>query len=59
MTFGPRSGQIPPPLKSVLLHRLSSASISVVNAQLAETAAGVTTIRAHKQQDRVSFIELS
>ena len=56
MSFGPRSGQILPSLKTVLLHRLSSASISVVNAQLAETAAGVTTIRAHKQQDRVSFM---
>ena len=29
--------------------------MAVVNAQLAETAAGVTTIRAHKQQDHVSY----
>ena len=40
---------------SRLMRRMSAASMSVVNAHLAETIAGVSTIRAYKLQWKVNL----
>ena len=41
---------------SRLMRRMSAASMSVVNAHLAETIAGVSTIRAYKLQWKVNLL---
>ena len=43
---------------SRMMRRMSAASMSVVNTQLAETTAGVSTIRAHRQQPKVIIITI-